>query len=756
MENKRREIAKFYERIFFDVKLKDRIVEKAKKIETEEDLRKLIREEIMPLMKKFKVNFSEKELLEYEAESLKKLSKENLANISGGVSVKSVLLAGGLLSVGLLSGVGLSPTTHAMQVETVSTPAQGQAEVGGNSHHNNNDNGNSNANDNENAGNSTDFKFNLQDAHYTQFRRLMNNAGNQLHGVLEYFRKNGVKTKKDILDFLENLRQQDPESFERLRSDVSHSASQIGQFGQDKILIGRWLSDNRFLPEQLQLIMDVEGSFNIVENWSADSSSEDENSDILFNNNDINNEGSRQNLIVLFADKSATESQSQNNNSNDNSNSNNNNNDINNEDNQAIADADGMCGQKVYWGLDENGTLTILGEGDMLDYDFENPAPWYEERYNIKNIVIKKGVTSIGAHAFKYLENLDSVNIPGSVTSIGEFAFDECKNLTSIEIPESVTYIGEWAFNDCKKLNSANIPEDITSIKKKTFYNCGLESIDLPDGIKVIGEEAFALNLFDSIEIPESVTSIELSAFRNCRALKTVTLPDKMTSIGNSVFSGCRALEHIDLPKELIFIKNSAFENCESLKSIYIPKNVKRIEFLAFGNCKSLKSIDVDKNNPNFTSADGVVFSKSLKVLVVYPAGKPERSYDVPANVTSIGDGAFKGCKTLEKIALPKDLNSIGTSSFRDCKNLKSIAIPDEVVSIGDCAFWGCWALTSISIPENVDFLGDHAFYDCENLKYVEFNNVKKFGNMSAFNLIFRYFEKCYRLEVIFMANPND
>ncbi len=108
VENKKREIAKFYEQIFLDAKLKERLEEKLKKIANEEDFRKLIREEIMPLMKKFKVNFSEEELLTYEEETLKKLSKEALANVSGGASIKSALLTGGLLSMALLGGVGLN------------------------------------------------------------------------------------------------------------------------------------------------------------------------------------------------------------------------------------------------------------------------------------------------------------------------------------------------------------------------------------------------------------------------------------------------------------------------------------------------------------------------------------------------------------------------------------------------------------------------------------------------------------------------
>ena len=108
MENKKREIAKFYEQILSDPKLKERLEEKAKKIANEEDFKNLIQQEIVPLMKKYNVNFSEKELLEYEEETLKKLSKEDFANVSGGVSIKSALLTGGILSMALLGGVGLN------------------------------------------------------------------------------------------------------------------------------------------------------------------------------------------------------------------------------------------------------------------------------------------------------------------------------------------------------------------------------------------------------------------------------------------------------------------------------------------------------------------------------------------------------------------------------------------------------------------------------------------------------------------------
>lgn len=124
MENRRIEIAKFYRQIFLDTKIKELLEKKAKKIINEEDFKKLIREEIIPLMKKFKVNFSEEDLLNYEKETLKNLSQEDLENVSGGASPKAGLLTGGLLSIVLLGGAGLS--ANAMNDEISTLPEQKQ------------------------------------------------------------------------------------------------------------------------------------------------------------------------------------------------------------------------------------------------------------------------------------------------------------------------------------------------------------------------------------------------------------------------------------------------------------------------------------------------------------------------------------------------------------------------------------------------------------------------------------------------------
>ena len=59
----------------------------------------------------------------------------------------------------------------------------------------------------------------------------------------------------------------------------------------------------------------------------------------------------------------------------------------------------GKCVKNVTYSFDaETGVLTISGEGDMENYNYEN-NPFYKKS-NIKTVIIKNGVTSIGDWAF--------------------------------------------------------------------------------------------------------------------------------------------------------------------------------------------------------------------------------------------------------------------------------------------------------------------------------------------------------------------
>mgnify|MGYP003092598051 CR=1 FL=1 len=91
----------------------------------------------------------------------------------------------------------------------------------------------------------------------------------------------------------------------------------------------------------------------------------------------------------------------------------------------------------------------------------------------------------------------------------------------------------------------------------------------------------------------------------------------------------------------------------------------------------------------------------------------------IPNSVTSIGDGAFRGCRGLTELTLPNSVTSIGDCAFYGCSGLTELTLPNSVRSIGDCAFYGCSGLTELILPNSVRSIGDIAFTYCSGLEKI-------------------------------------
>ena len=181
---------------------------------------------------------------------------------------------------------------------------------------------------------------------------------------------------------------------------------------------------------------------------------------------------------------------------------------------------EGTCGDDLTWKLSNNGTLTIAGVGMMTNPDVLAPL-----HLRVKKLVLKDGVTSISASAFRTYTHLTSVKLPDSVAYIGNQAFKFCVELSSITLPSSTKSVRIETFCRCSKLASVTLPYGVTMIESRAFANCtALESIQFPVSLSQIGAWAFSnCEKLSSVKIPESVTSISNGAFSGC-ALTSVTL----------------------------------------------------------------------------------------------------------------------------------------------------------------------------------------------------------------------------------------
>ena len=255
-----------------------------------------------------------------------------------------------------------------------------------------------------------------------------------------------------------------------------------------------------------------------------------------------------------------------------------------------------------------------------------------------------------------------------------------------------------------------------------------------------------------SVVIEDGITYIGENNFWDCSGLVSVSLPQTLTEIGRYAFRNCDALEEIILPESLLYINERAVYGCDALTQIDIPASVSVIEGGAFLLCKSLKDINVDEENEVYASDDGIVFSKDMTSLTVYPAGKTDGEYTVPDSVVSITDYAFSGNPNIIQINLSGYVEDIGEFVFYCCSSLSEInvnesnesysseggvlftndmktlicypcaaaetsyTVPEEVTLIESLAFFNCSYLAEVILPDSVETIGSLAFMQCSAL----------------------------------------
>ena len=212
----------------------------------------------------------------------------------------------------------------------------------------------------------------------------------------------------------------------------------------------------------------------------------------------------------------------------------------------------GKCGESATYSYNKNTkTLTISGTGviDSTDGNFPSSD-------SIVSLVIKDGITGIGAWVFDECKNLESINMPDSVTEIGEGAFYQCTALEKVAFSESLTTIGEMAFGECSKISSIRLPNSVKVIENQAFYECtGLKSLTLSTNLVSIGDCAFQDNCLSTVYIPGDHVRVGDCAF----------LPND----DNALFVFCNSTTQIDTDVYHVYYvdKATAVKNFKDLYS---------------------------------------------------------------------------------------------------------------------------------------------------------------------------------------------
>lgn len=175
--------------------------------------------------------------------------------------------------------------------------------------------------------------------------------------------------------------------------------------------------------------------------------------------------------------------------------------------------------EKVQQGYTEPEAGQETGEEQDITAETENgkiPEWMYYRNQSVSAVTIPEGTTEIGRFAFSR-SSLRTVTIPEGVTTIDYAAFYHCDNLDNVILPDTVNTVGAKAFTHTGWMDDfeENSMDDfLISGDILVAYKGNLPEVVIPDGVRVIAEEAF----------------------RNHTELKKVHLPASVTDIGNDAF----------------------------------------------------------------------------------------------------------------------------------------------------------------------------------------------------------------------------
>ena len=251
-------------------------------------------------------------------------------------------------------------------------------------------------------------------------------------------------------------------------------------------------------------------------------------------------------------------------------------------------------------------TVTIECCGELPD-DGNGSAGWRDYYLKAKKVIIKKGITSIGAGAFDNFQKLEEVVLPEGLKAIKASAFFSCYRLKKINVPKTLrtiasdvfiaTKIESFSLRRVKKIGNmcfldSKIKEVYLSKNCRSsslvFGGCEkLKKVTLEDGIKKISYGMFCDTALKTIDIPGSVFQIGEDAFADCKKLQKVTLHEGIKKVGKNAFYNT-SLKEITIPSTVMELGKNAFrrESTEksSLKKVVIrSKNIKKWGTMVFG-----------------------------------------------------------------------------------------------------------------------------------------------------------------------------
>ena len=377
-----------------------------------------------------------------------------------------------------------------------------------------------------------------------------------------------------------------------------------------------------------------------------------------------------------------------------------------------------LAGESIYYIYDSvTRTLTLSGEGEMFDFQYDDGAPWINYSGVIKEIVFDGAITSIGSNSFYGFSAISDIVIPESIVRVGKAAFYR-SSLTSVNFPTGLTDIEDYAFFKNEGLTELCFNPQLVNVGKGAFYECtAVESVIMNDRVAFFGNSAFlgctAIKsvFYMGTEEQYSQITFRLDNFWVQQLTNTFFLSEDKPSARGPFW-------HYDkegLPEKWYYTVSLYANNREKVPFTYdyvdptVGITEENLEFLRtvtyhgykFASFRPENGIKytlgtVLKRDVRLTGNRGYIcgdsmtwsFSSSTGVLSLMGSG---RMWDFE----TMADAPWAD-KNVTRVVIGENIEYIGKNAFVSLIDLKTIDIPVTVTDIHSAAFGGCYQLRYI------------------------------------------------------------
>lgn len=251
---------------------------------------------------------------------------------------------------------------------------------------------------------------------------------------------------------------------------------------------------------------------------------------------------------------------------------------------------------------------------------------------------------------------LTDITLGDTVKEIQPFAFQSTA-ITTLDVPEGIRNIGDNAFYACQNLNKLTF-RGKTTLGTTVFTACGIKELDILDGAEVIctGGDPFRKSGNDP-----AVTTIDAVELKG--ALKSGKEDQTDGSLWHDIFSKNTGITTVNVcGQNLQYVRPSVFPSMETLNVTGGEAHIPAENTYAFSGNNTLKYVNIDVD----TYTEDEYEDKDGKQAVV---------------------ASFRNAQALETFAVRANNVKLGNRTFCECANLKKIDFTgcDEIHYMNGC-----------------------------------------------------------------------